>query len=458
MDIFQDTDNSKSQIKRLLQLFWATETALVVIIIQRVYFHHWYQALAIAISALILTSVYFMAQRGKAKVGGNILLLILTFMLLGFVWKYDGLRDEVLLVFPAIIMFSLLLGSKIFALYIYLFVCLNVFIIGFMNQYGYIHHAHLDSDIGSAILIIIILSIISYAVLLFAKDISRTNNALLQSKEELELRVLKRTEELQESLNNLTSTQAQLIEADKMASLGRLVSGVAHEINTPLGIAITASSHLENATDKFSQELDKENISKSTLQSFIEVNQKSNELVLSNLQRAANLIQNFKEIAIDQSENSNKKFNIKNYINEVLSSLMPKLRGTEHRIELYCDDNLEVYTNAGAIAQIIANLFVNSLQHGFENINQGLITIIIDENKENISLIFLDTGRGIPSEDLDKIFEPFFTTKRGSGGSGLGMHICYNLVTQSLKGSISCSSTIDKGTQFELLFPRELAE
>ncbi|MCJ8320692.1 MAG: HAMP domain-containing histidine kinase [Colwellia sp.] len=458
MDTFLNTDNSKSQVKRLLQLFWATEIAFVVVIIQRVYLHHWHQALAVAISALLLTSVYFMAHRGKAKLGGNILLLILTFMLLGFVWKYHGLRDEVLLVFPAIIMFSLLLGSKIFALYVYLFVCLNVFIIGFMNEYGYIHHGHLDSDISSAILIIIILSLISYAVLLFAKDINRTNNALLKSKEELELRVLKRTEELQESLNNLTNTQDQLIEAEKMASLGRLVAGVAHEINTPLGIAITASSHLENATDKFSQEFDKENISKNSVQSFIAVNKKSTELVLSNLQRAADLVQSFKEVAIDQSENSNRKFNIKSYLNEILANLTPKLKETKHKVELFCDDNLEVYTNAGAIAQIITHLFMNSFQHGFEGVNQGLISIIVNQNKENTTILFLDSGRGIIPENIDKIFEPFYTTTRRSGAIGLGLHVTYNLMTQSLKGSISCSSTLNKGTQFELIFPSKLAD
>jgi len=458
MDIFQTKDNSELQVKRLLQLFWATEFTFVIVIIQRIYLNQWYQAFAVTVSALLLTSVYFMAHRGKAKIGGNILLLILTFMLLGFVWKFDGLRDEVLLVFPAIIMFSLLLGSKRFALYVYLFVCLNVFIIGFMNQYGYISHNHSSSDLNSAILIIIILSIISYAVLLIAKDISRTNNALLQSKEELEIRVLKRTEELQESLNNLTNTQDQLIEAEKMASLGRLVAGVAHEINTPLGIAITASSHLDTATDNFSQEFDKENISKKNVHRYIETSQKSTELVLSNLKRAADLIQNFKEVAIDQSENSNRKFNVKSYLNEILSSLMPKLKETKHKVELFCDAELEVYTNAGAIAQVITNLFVNSLQHGFEEVNQGLISIIVNQHGENTSLIFLDNGCGMSTDNVAKVFEPFFTTKRGSGGSGLGMHVTYNLMTQSLKGSISCSSTMNKGTQFELLFPSKLAD
>jgi len=458
MDIFQTKDNSELQVKRLLQLFWATEFTFVIVIIQRIYLNQWYQAFAVTVSALLLTSVYFMAHRGKAKIGGNILLLILTFMLLGFVWKFDGLRDEVLLVFPAIIMFSLLLGSKRFALYVYLFVCLNVFIIGFMNQYGYISHNHSSSDLNSAILIIIILSIISYAVLLIAKDISRTNNALLQSKEELEIRVLKRTEELQESLNNLTNTQDQLIEAEKMASLGRLVAGVAHEINTPLGIAITASSHLDTATDNFSQEFDKENISKKNVHRYIETSQKSTELVLSNLKRAADLIQNFKEVAIDQSENSNRKFNVKSYLNEILSSLMPKLKETKHKVELFCDAELEVYTNAGAIAQVITNLFVNSLQHGFEEVNQGLISIIVNQHGENTSLIYLDNGCGMSTDNVAKVFEPFFTTKRGSGGSGLGMHVTYNLMTQSLKGSISCSSTMNKGTQFELLFPSKLAD
>jgi signal transduction histidine kinase len=132
------------------------------------------------------------------------------------------------------------------------------------------------------------------------------------------------------------------------------------------------------------------------------------------------------------------------------------LKDTQHKVELSCDPELEVYTNAGAIVQVITNLFINSLQHGFEGINQGTISIIVNQNKNNISLLFLDTGCGIPPENIDKIFEPFFTTKRGSGGSGLGMHITYNLVIQSLKGTISCTSSTNKGSQFELIFPRQL--
>lgn len=456
VDIFQDKENSALQVKRLLRIFWATELTLVIAIFQRLYLNHWNQALAVTGTALLLTSVYIMAHKGKTKQAGNVLLLIITFLLLGFVWKFNGLRDEVLLVFPAIIMFSLLLGSRRLALYLYLFVCLNVFVIGLMNEYGYIHHSHLDSDLSSAILIIIILSIISYAVLLIAKDISKTNNSLRLSKIDLETRVSKRTAELQESLDKLTSTQDQLIEAEKMASLGRLVAGVAHEVNTPLGIAITASSHINDATDKFSHDFDNENLSKKAIHSHIEISKSSTELILSNLKRAADLIQSFKEVAIDQSQNVNRKFNIKNYLNEVLSSLIPKLKDTQHKVELSCEAEIEVYTNAGAIAQIITNLFINSHIHGFENINQGLISIIVNQNEENISLLFLDTGCGIPPENIDKIFEPFFTTKRGSGGSGLGMHVTYNLVTQSLKGTISCSSTLNKGSQFELVFPKNL--
>ncbi len=458
MDNLEKKQNSALQIKRLLQLFWATEFSLVIIIIQRIYLSSWTQALAVAGFAILLTSVYIMAHRGKEKLGGYILLLLLTFMLLGFIWKFQGLRDEVLLVFPAIIMFSLLLGSRSFAFYIYLFVCLNVFFIGFLNQYNYIYHGHTDSDLSAAILIIIILSVISYAVLLIAKDIKKTNDALQQSKVELEMRVTQRTAELQQSLDNLTQTQEQLVEAEKMASLGRLVAGVAHEINTPLGIAITASSHLENEADDFNQQFKNDAISKKQLEKHIDIVAKTSQLISSNLVRSAKLIQSFKDVAVDQSNDLQRKFNLKNYLNEILTSLTPEIKGTHHKVELFCDDNIELFTNPGSLAQIITNLFINAIQHGFEHSNEGLISIIVNQDNNNISIIFIDSGCGIPPENLGMIFEPFFTTKRGSGGSGLGMHITYNLVTQSLKGIITCTSTLNKGTQFELIFPSNVAE
>jgi len=240
-----------------------------------------------------------------------------------------------------------------------------------------------------------------------------------------------------------------------MASLGRLVAGVAHEINTPIGITITASSHLEDATNDFYKLYQNDNITKKALVNYVETATASSKLLQSNLNRAADLIQGFKEVAIDQSNEEIREFKLKAYINDVLSSLRPKIARSGIQVNLNSPDDLVIKTSPGAIAQIITNLVINAITHAFEQEKGGTITINIEQKDQQINMQFKDSGCGIPTENLGKIFEPFFTTKRGQGGSGLGMHIVYNLVTQSLHGNITCSSNLGKGTCFHINFPRQ---
>jgi len=339
---------------------------------------------------------------------------------------------------------------------LYILVCLNILILGLLNDLGYIHHTHNDSSIEAAILITIILTLIGYSGSLLAKDIHKINKNLIQNKNKLEKRVKERTAELEQSLDNLTNTQEQLIESEKMASLGRLVAGVAHEINNPLGIAITASSHIEDANIKFSALYEKNTITKSQLSNYIELSAASSKIIVSNLQRAAHLVQSFKDIAVDQTSEECRKFNLIEYLSEVLDSLQPSISQTKYLVELSCESEIHVYSSPGVIAQIITNLFFNSITHGFENMDTGTISIQVVKNKNNIHITYNDSGCGISPENLPKLFEPFFTTKRGFGGTGLGMHIVYNLVKQSLAGNITCTSALGEGTQFDIVFPEKM--
>lgn len=455
--IINNISSGKMELTKLLQLFWATQITLLIVAIQRIYLSHWGQALTLFIAQVSLISVYYYAKKGQLKLASIILLSFLTALILGFVWKYGGLRDEVLLVFPAIIMYSMLLGSKRFALYIYIFISTNIFIIGYLNQFGVMHHTVNDSSMSSAVLIIIILTLISYAIYLLSSEITQSNLALRKSKEELEQRVIERTAELQQSLDNLTNTQSQLIESEKMASLGRLVAGVAHEINTPLGVAITASSYLENITENFNDNLNLDNVSKSALIKHNKSILESTRLISTNLSRAEHLVDNFKEVAIDHSSGQLRIFNLKDYLTEILANLAPTLKNKQTKVELFCEPDIEIYNDPGALSQVITNLYVNAVQHGFIDDQDGIISIIVNKDDQLISILFMDSGQGMSKESTEQVFEPFYTTKRNHGASGLGMHIAYNLVTQSLNGTISCSSKVDEGTQFELQFPNKSA-
>jgi signal transduction histidine kinase len=262
---------------------------------------------------------------------------------------------------------------------------------------------------------------------------------------------------LQEQLETINRTQTQLAQAEKMASLGTLVAGVAHELNTPIGVAVTAASTLDVRTKDFVKRYQEGGLKKSELDAYVQTAQMGADLTLRNLERAANLIQSFKQVAVDQTTDNKRRIGVKSYIAGIITSLEPKWKTTRHRVELVCDETLEMETYPGAIAQIITNLIDNSLLHGFQGYTEeGIMRIKVENQDPNnqVTITYSDNGKGIPQEVLPKIFDPFFTTKQAQGGTGLGMHIVYNLVTQKLGGEILCENAGTlSGATFSLTFP-----
>lgn len=302
-------------------------------------------------------------------------------------------------------------------------------------------------------------------LLSIVRDVTERKKAQLELEKlnaELEQRVLLRTVELEDSnealkdsLDKLRETQKSLVEAEKMASLALLVAGIAHEINTPVGIGVTAATHLMQQTERIAGRYEEGDIRRSELEDFISTARESLKVLLDNLLKASEHISSFKKVAVDQASQEKRVFNLRNYIDEVLLSLHPVLKKTDHAVIVEGRNDIEIECLPGALSQIITNLVMNSLKHGFEGMEKGKIHIEVDYDnyREIASLTYSDNGRGMDSLTRQKIFEPFFTTARGSGGSGLGMHIVYNIVTQSLKGEISCESSPGKGTIFTIKWP-----
>ncbi len=272
--------------------------------------------------------------------------------------------------------------------------------------------------------------------------------------EELEERVHARTKELESSLEKLKATQKHLVESEKMVSLGRLVAGVAHEVNTPLGVAVTAASFLNDKTQTLSKNYAGNRMSQNDFEKYIRSAEESSDLILSNLFRAADLVRSFKQVAVDQSAEEKRMFEIKKYIDELLLSIQPEYKNTRHSIEVICSEPVEISGYPGAFAQVITNLVMNSLIHGFDGMEGGRIVIEISRQDPEIIIRYTDNGRGMDAETLSKIYEPFYTTRRSEGGTGLGMHLVYNLVTQTIGGVIECASSPGIGTTVTIRFPR----
>ncbi|WP_377810767.1 ATP-binding protein [Azospirillum sp. A29] len=261
------------------------------------------------------------------------------------------------------------------------------------------------------------------------------------------------------ALDELKATQASLIQAEKMASLGQLVAGVAHEVNTPIGITITGASQLQALIGELSDRHTANALKKSDFQRFLSDGMEMASLILSNSTRAANLVQSFKLVAVDQSSDERRPFLLRDYIDELLRSLHPTYKArTALTIDVACPADLELDGYPGALSQILTNLIMNALVHALDPEQPGRIAIAARLlGPDMVELSVGDDGNGIAPDVLPKIFDPFFTTRRGAGGSGLGLHIVYNLVTGRLHGAIGVESHPGEGTRFTLRFPRVTA-
>ncbi|MBI4645260.1 MAG: hypothetical protein HY738_01380 [Bacteroidia bacterium] len=320
-------------------------------------------------------------------------------------------------------------------------------------------------------------------IFLFIRMVQKINAYRLEQEnkkleETVKLRTVKineQKEELFQTLEELRTTQEQLIESEKMASLGNLVAGVAHEINTPVGIGITASSSLVEQTKQFAVLYRSGQMTREQLEEYLENIYQDGNLILKNMNRTGELVRSFKQVSVDQMTEGKRKFQLKSYINDIILSLKPEFQNKQIKIAVethgyvktngrssLCDD-IEIDSYPGIIAQIITNLVLNSVRHGFRDRDSGDITIIVSVGtngastplsnpRASIHIQYKDNGCGIPEENLPKIFDPFFTTNKQIG-TGLGLHIVYNLVTQKLKGTVSCDSKEGKGVLFAVDIP-----
>ena len=288
----------------------------------------------------------------------------------------------------------------------------------------------------------------------------RTHLALKQMREEMQDKnflLKKQVDEIKEKTERLDQSRKRLVQSEKMASLGQLVAGVAHEINTPVGIGITVSSHLVDQTREIISAFDKNKMTKSALTQYFGKTLETSELIFTHLVQAGDLVRSFKMISADQTVHERRSFMLKTYLDDIIVSLRPKLKKELHQVTVNCREDIEINSYPGALAQIITNLIINSLLHAYEEGEEGNIRIDVSTEESEVILEYSDDGKGIPPENIEKVFDPFFTTKRGEGGTGLGLHIIYNTVTEILKGSISCESTLGQGTRFSIKLPISIA-
>jgi hemerythrin-like metal-binding protein len=271
----------------------------------------------------------------------------------------------------------------------------------------------------------------------------------------LEQRVMERTAELVEANHRLREEQERLLEAEKMASLGRMVAGFAHEVNTPIGIAVGAASQSREIVGELTALLGQEEVSEEDISTRLSVLDQASSLALNNLSKAAGMVRSFKRTAVDQSSEADRDFALSEVIEDVLASLRNDLKNTPITIQVDCPDEIQLYGSAGALEQVLTNLVLNSRMHAFsDGTREGIVRIKAGWDEMRVWIEFSDDGCGMNADTVQHIFEPFYTTRRGSGGSGLGLYLAYNTVSQGLGGTILCRSALGAGTVFQIECPR----
>lgn len=283
-------------------------------------------------------------------------------------------------------------------------------------------------------------------------DIHQLNKNLAESKQQLE----KNNLDLEHTLNDLRSTHKQLVESEKLASLGGLVAGIAHEINTPLGIGVTSATAMHEELETLQNKFNDDVLKRTELEMFFDHANQACKILNTNLVRASDLVRSFKQISVDQTVDDLRRINLSKYIDEVLISIGPSFKRSAIKVVNASDSDIELETYPGAIYQIISNLVINSVTHAYDEAEEGVVDISAHKKDGNIVLQYSDDGRGISEENLKNIFTPFYTTRRGTGGSGLGLSIVYNIVTGTLSGSIAAESIEGQGLRFRLVFPEKL--
>jgi PAS domain S-box-containing protein len=257
------------------------------------------------------------------------------------------------------------------------------------------------------------------------------------------------------ALRNLQETQNSLIEAEKLAALGRLVAGVAHEINSPVGTSLTIASSLERKTALFAVEAVQGNLKRSSLNEFLEISRKASSQLIANLNHAAELIQSFKQVATDRSYSSQRIFDLGHLTEQIAMSLRPGLRKQNLALNVECQPSLTMNSYPGPYGQVLTNLFLNSVAHGFPDGRGGTVDIKARASgNDDVEILFSDDGCGMSLDVRRKAFDPFFTTRRDQGNTGLGLHIVYSVVTNCLGGRLALDSEPGKGTRIRLVLPR----
>ena len=446
----------------------AVQTAFLIAALIVVFFDPggWPVILAILVSAALSALSIWMTLHSRPVAAAFILALQFLALPTYLAFTAIGTYDPAMLIYPAgMIAMSVVAKPRPTAAFAALsMVCISF--IALATYYNWIGNplltdliAQNPADILAAVVIVGFSGVVSTYVSIILTGVLRK---LADHQAALERNIFVRTRELADSNDdlrqavlNLDQARVELVRGEKLAGLGSLVAGVAHELNTPIGNSAVTASALLHHVNEFRKQVEGGTLRKSDLQVFLNQCAEGADLIVSSTQRAAELVASFKQVAVDQTSDRRRDFDLNDTVQDVLRSMRPSFKGSDWVIECDVPSGIHCDGYPGPLGQVITNLVQNAVVHGFHGRSRGTLQVkLVSFDSNRVQLTVADDGHGIPTGSLSKIFDPFFTARLGQGGSGLGLTIVHNLVTVMLGGRIEVASTVGQGTCFTLSFPR----
>ncbi|MGJ8485870.1 ATP-binding protein [Pseudoalteromonas sp. SYSU M81236] len=285
------------------------------------------------------------------------------------------------------------------------------------------------------------------------QEIKQLNQSLEEKVNQRTIALREANQELLNTLERMHQYQNQIVENEKMASLGQMVAGVAHEVNTPIGLGITGSTLLRDKLAEINSLFEQKTLTSAHLKRFIDDGIENLDLIYRNLNRAAELVSSFKKVAVNQDVEMSTKINLHDLLSDVIMSMRSEIQYRNPKIIINCNSNFSIETKSGPLQQVLQQLLSNSVIHGFTDDIGNEVRFNVERNESSLIIDYYDNGIGVDKSIKKRIFDPFVTTKRGEGGSGLGMHLVYNLVTQALGGTIVYDELNQEGVHFIITLP-----
>jgi signal transduction histidine kinase len=409
-------------------------------------------ALSCSVASLLL------ALRNRLVLSTRILAVQLIALPPALAMNETGMYDAAMFLMPVTMMMIALTERPLFVWLFNAAVLSSAAFMFYATVHG-LNGQHLSADpplhlIPDGFTILIILVLCCFVTGYLAHMLERLLDTLMDDHRMLELRVVDRTAELSDALSDLQTMQNELVHSEKLASLGALVAGISHELNTPIGNALTAATTAKQYVRQFRAQLEAGAVKRSSVESFLDASEEMSDVVARSSERAAALIVSFKKVAVDQTSERRRSFDLREVVGDVIETLRPGLKRRVAAFDIDIARDILCDTYPGPLEQVITNLVQNAAVHAFERRSNGRVRLSAEAEGEHIALHVDDDGSGMEPHVLAHIFDPFYTTRLGQGGSGLGLSISRRIATSILEGDLKCSSTPGKGTRFTLRFAR----